>query len=297
MKNDFIKKLTFHNIFIKWPRIFIYEKIRERTKKTFLRGVFFHKNPIIITEKHGIRFVLYPWDKTPLEKLLTQRMFDVDFMGFKKLVKNNDLVFDVGANIGIHTTILSKLAGIKGKVYSFEPVPQTFNLLNETIALNYAHNVSSINIAFLEKRGSMEMNIFDTNYSAYNSFGNPIFGEIKAINKIDVEVDTVDNFCKKNSISRINFMKVDVEGFEKNVFAGARNMLENGLVDYLSFEVSKIPLDGNQAKAKDIFDILKSFSYKSYRYDPGTNKFDGPINDSNEFYENYYASRNDLTKI
>ena len=90
MKKNFTKKLTLHNIFVKWPRIFIFEKIREKTRNTFLRGLFFLKNPIVMTDKHGIRFVLYPWDKTSFEKLLTHRMFDADFLGFHLVVYSEE---------------------------------------------------------------------------------------------------------------------------------------------------------------------------------------------------------------
>ena len=297
MNKKFLKKLTLHNIFIKWPKIFILDRIKEKTRNTFLRGLFFHKNPIIMTDKHSIRFVLYPWDKTSFEKLSTHRMFDIDFSAFKRIVRDGNMVFDIGANIGLHSTILSGLAGKSGILYSFEPVPNTFNLLNETMALNNNFNTKTRNIAFLDKIGKLSMNVFDINNSSLNSFGNPIFGKVKAIEKVDVEVDTIDNFCEKNKILKIDFMKVDVEGFEKSVFLGAKKMLGNKLVDCLSFEISQIPLQGNNTKAKEIFDILLSYGYKSYKYNMNTGKFEGPYFDSNDFYENYYASYNDLTKI
>lgn len=297
MNNKFIKKLTPYNIFIKWPKIFILEKIKEKTRNTFLRGLFFHKNPIIMTDKHGIRFVLYPWDKMSFEKLSSHRMFDADFSGFKKIVRDGNIVFDIGANIGLHSIILSKIIGKNGKLYSFEPVPNTFDLLNETLGLNRAYNTEAKNIAFLDKIGNLSMNVFDINNSSLNSFGNPVFGKVKAIDKVKVEVDTIDNFCEKNKISKIDFMKVDVEGYEKSVFAGAKKMLGNGLVKSLSFEISKIPLEGSGTKPKEIFDILSSYGYKSYKYNTEKDKFEGPYHDSDVMYDNYYASRDDLTKI
>ncbi len=290
----FIKKLTPHNIFIKWPRIFIRDRIREKMRNSFLRGLLFPKSPIILTDNYGIRFVFYPWEKIPLEKLQTHRFLNAEFKALKKLIHENDLVFDVGANIGLHSTMFGRWVGKNGIVYAFEPVPQTYDFLCETLALNKSRNVRPQNIGLLEKSGVVQMNIFDKAYSGWNSFGCPTFDNISPIGKIDVATDTIDNFCNKNNISKINFMKVDVEGFEKNVFNGAKQMLGNGMIDYLSFEISKIPLKGSGAKAKEIFDILSSFGYKSYKFNSLNDCFDGPFSDSEEFYDNYYASRRDL---
>ena len=50
-------------------------------------------------------------------------------------------------------------------------------------------------------------------------------------------------------------------------------------------------------KAKEIFDVLKSCGYQSYKFDLGQDKFVGPVDDSNEFLKNYYASYHDLAKL
>ena len=73
--------------------------------------------------------------------------------------------------------------------------------------------------------------------------------------------------------------------------------MTSGKVDFLSFEISQIPLEGAHAKAGDIFKILEKYGYKSYRFDLNADKFVGPYDDSTEFYENYYASKKDLTKF
>jgi|GEM_PF-681196 len=289
------KKLTPHNLFVKWPTI-ARNRARERMRNNFMRFFLFRKNPIILTDKYEIRFVLYPWDRTPIESLLSRRIFDNEFKALEKLIGKGNLIFDIGAHRGLHSVMFGRWSGDDGIVYAFEPVPSTYNLLCETLALNHSYNVLPQNLGFLEKTGRIKINIFEDTNSSWNSFGHPVFKGVSAKEKVLVSVESVDNFCKKNNIKRIHFMKVDVEGFEKSVFEGARQMLEDGLIDYISFEISQIPLAGNNARAKEVFDILSSFGYRSYRFDVSTDRFTGPYEDSEEFHENYYASRHNLIK-
>jgi len=295
VKYAFIKKITPYNVFVKLPSI-LKNRIKEKIRGKFMRIFLFRNNPIILTDKYGTRFVLYPWDRTPIETLLTRQIFDIEFRALSKLVRKNSVVFDIGAHIGLHSVMFGRWSGTSGVVHAFEPVPQIYNLLRETIALNRMHHVTPHNLGFMNKASNMEMNIFEDTNSSWNSFGNPVFNGISAKKRIWVATDTIDNFCKRNNFKKINFMKVDVEGFEKKVFEGAQHMLKNGLIDCLSFEISQIPLSGNNAKAKEIFDVLSSFGYKAYRFNPSTDRFEGPYEDSKEFHENYYASRRDLTK-
>jgi hypothetical protein len=98
-----------------------------------------------------------------------------------------------------------------------------------------------------------------------------------------------------DGVERIAFMKIDVEGFELEVLRGARRLLADGVIDCLSFEISKIPLEASGHDARAVFDLLASQGYRSYKLDEAGERFVGPFEDSEDFYANFYASRNDLS--
>ncbi len=291
-----LKKITPHNLLVKWPKI-IGRRIKEKIKNSRARMLLFYQRPVILTDSCGIKFVNYPWDKTPLEKLISRRIYQEEIAAMKKLIKPGDLIFDVGANVGFMSCFLAQLTGGNGQVYAFEPVRETFYQLKENLALNRAENVCPHRLAIFKDKKNITMNLFAQTNSGWNSLGKPRFKELAPISEEEAPADTLDNFCADNKIDKINFLKIDVEGFEKYVLLGARQLLQNKRIEYLAFEISEIPLKGSGVKPKEVFDILKSCSYQSYQFDRKQNKFEGPIDDSQEFLKNYYASYHDLTKL
>ena len=59
----------------------------------------------------------------------------------KRIVRNGDIVVDIGAHIGYYTLIFARLVGPKGKVFAFEPEPNNFNLLIKNIKINGYKNI------------------------------------------------------------------------------------------------------------------------------------------------------------
>jgi FkbM family methyltransferase len=291
-----LKKITAHNLFVKWPKIII-RRGKEKIKNSKFRMLLFYDKPIILVDIYGIKFILYPWDKTPLEKLISRRIYREEVMAMKKFILEGDIIFDIGANVGFLSCLLARLVGQTGKVYAFEPVKETFYQLKENLTINRLENVSTHRLAIFNEKQTIMMNLFEQKYSGWNSIGKPKFKELTPTAQEEVATETLDNFCEDNKIDKINFLKIDVEGFEKYVLLGAGELLKNKRIEYLSFEISEIPLKGSGVKPREVFDILKSYNYQSYEFDLKQNKFIGPIDDSHEFLKNYYASYHDLTSL
>src|SRR3990167_1833594 len=291
-----LKKITPYNLFVKWPKI-IWRRLKEKIKNSRLRMLLFHNQPVILEDIYGIKSILYPWDTTPLEKLISRKIYREEIAAIKKLVRAGDIIFDVGANVGFISCFLAKIIGKNGKVYGFEPVAETFHELKENLAINRLENVLVYRLAIFNEKQSIMMNLFEQKYSSWNSLGKPKFKELSPTRQEEVPTETLDNFCQDNEIERINFLKIDAEGFDKYVLLGAEELLRGKKIEYLSFEISEIPLKGSGVKAKEIFDVLKSCGYQSYKFDLGQDKFVGPVDDSNEFLKNYYASYHDLAKL
>lgn len=282
----------------------IYKKISRLKKKiekfirhSFLSGILFRNKPVILTDAYGMRFILYPSAHEPLEKLLSRRYLVGEYQAISKIVKSGNIVIDVGSNIGTHTIYMSKLVGPNGKIYSFEPVPETSWQLKENLVLNRIGNVEVVTSALKDKDGMEMMNIFPNDFSAWNSFGLPETDESRPVDKIKVKATKLETFTNQKNIKHIDFLKIDAEGSEKDVFEGARSLLKAGAIGVLSFEISEIPLKGMNGNSKELFDILSSYGYKVYEYNAREKKFIGPIADSTSQCENYYTSKKDLKTI
>lgn len=90
-----------------------------------------------------------------------------------KLVRPGMIAFDIGANVGNYSVLLSKLVGSYGKVYSFEPASSTFNQLQERLNHPDHLNVYAFKQAIYSENKQIEFNEFPEDYSAWNSIGRP----------------------------------------------------------------------------------------------------------------------------
>jgi FkbM family methyltransferase len=125
-------------------------------------------------------------------------------------------VLDVGGNIGLTALALSQICG-SGKVVAVEPVPRTFDFLSKNVA--HAANVTTKNFALGKVEGTLPMQGANDNLS-----GSFIADEFHIADAghftVDVPVKTIDGSFSSFELDRIDFMKIDVEGFELEVFEG-----------------------------------------------------------------------------
>jgi FkbM family methyltransferase len=257
---------------------------------------------MIVQDVYNIRFVLYAWDRPSLPILLRHPYDVAEFQAIPHLVQAGDLAFDIGANIGIYSVLLSRLCGPTGRVWAFEAVPDTCWRLRETLALNRCDNVTAVQAAVCEKSGTVQMNLFEPQFAEWNTLGAPSMRApngtlVSPSQSVDVRSLTLDEFCDTECINRINFLKVDVEGFELSVFMGARRLLQERRVNYICFEISKDPLKGAGVESRKVFEALEAHGYAAYRFDRTTGRFEGPIQDTLESWTNFYASWMDMSTM
>lgn len=137
----------------------------------------------------------------------------------KYLPKKGDIVLDLGTYVGCFTIIASKLVGSKGKVISLEPDATSYRKLLANIELNKLKNVIAINKGVFDKPGKKK---FFARTSRGSSF---VFANDHLASK-EIDVTTIDALVKELKLSKIYFIKMDVEGSELYVLAGAKNTLK-----------------------------------------------------------------------
>ena len=137
-----------------------------------------------------------------------------------------DMVFvDVGANQGEFALFASKRLR-KGLVMAFEPIPLFFERLVSNVQLNSLNNIKCFKVGLADC--AAEVPIY---YNASNSLNHEGLGSLYPIDVNDKETElitllTLDEVVSKESVSRVDFIKVDVEGSEWSVLKGAQQVLQ-----------------------------------------------------------------------
>ncbi|MFM1913483.1 MAG: hypothetical protein RIR51_1326 [Bacteroidota bacterium] len=174
----------------------------------------------------------------------------------QKKISDSPVLFDVGANIGNYTKDLLEYFP-NGEIHSFEPIPQTFKKLN-SIKLKKG----KLNPLGLGKK-TEKIKMFYYPEAPTFSSQSEVTNQIYKNEEIEVEFMSLDEYCNENKINKIDFIKIDVEGYEMNVFEGAKFFLSQNKIHIIQFEFGS-----QQVYSKnfflDFFNLLNP-NYQLYR--------------------------------
>ena len=184
---------------------------------------------------------------------------------------NIDLVFDVGANIGQYAKLLREL-GYSGRIVSFEPLSSAYSQLKAVskkeplweiapqTAIGNQEGEITINIAGNSQSSSalpmLDAHLESAPESAYSG------SETVKLSRLDT---LAKDYIKSETKSI--FLKIDVQGLEKQVIEGATAILP--LVKGIKLELSLVPLYEGQVLFKEMIDIVEKLGYELYGIEPG----------------------------
>ncbi len=188
---------------------------------------------------------------------------------FRQLVRDGDVVLDVGANIGAHTVFLAQHVGPHGFVFAFEPQRVVFQTLCANVALNQLTNVDCRQAAVGAAAG--EVVVPEIDYRRFANFGGLSLDGWEQGRLVPVV--TIDQL----QLSRCEFIKVDVEGMEEQVLRGARETLSR-LRPLLYVE------NDRNDKSRELIGLLLECDYLLYWHTPRMFNPDNVLgNATNEF--------------
>jgi FkbM family methyltransferase len=147
---------------------------------------------------------------------------------FRRYVPEGGVVVEVGANIGWHLLLFCKLVGSTGHVHAFEPNRSVYDEMCKNLVLNQLENVTTWNCALSSKPGTaIFQGVAVNEHGAGN--GHLVFGDPSAPSPAgtEVRVETLDGL--NLPLARLDLMKIDVEGAENEVLAGAFRTIEHFL--------------------------------------------------------------------
>ncbi len=195
------------------------------------------------------------------------------------LTQDGSSVIDIGANIGLHTTLMSKFISDTSTVFSFEPVKYNVKKLQLNALINGKNNIKIYEMAVSKDNtinifNEVDEKDYENGMSRFND--NELIENNVTFKKKEVKSITMDSFFSSRS-DKISFIKIDTEGHENNILEGMSQLIKNYnpvmiiechtdrmknnksydkyLTEYNSYEI---------LKEKDGLFFLKEFDFRRY---------------------------------
>jgi FkbM family methyltransferase len=144
------------------------------------------------------------------------------------LLREGDVFLDIGANIGFYSLFAAQRVGARGRVFSFEPDPMTFESLERSVRHNGFDWVRCFNLALSDRDGYMPF------FTVSDGSAHSLVAEIERrkdrySGQVSVPVTRLDSLLEKGSLDvpRVDLIKIDVEGEEPRTVAGMVKTLEH----------------------------------------------------------------------
>jgi FkbM family methyltransferase len=176
----------------------------------------------------------------------------------KGIVREGDVVVDIGSNIGYYALMESILVGHPGMVYAIEPVRRNFISLTKNISLNGYKNIKAYQLAIGDKQEKVDMNI--SKKCNWNTIIKTDKIELTGITET-VEVTKLDKFL--SILRKPNFVRMDVEGYEINILKGMNRTLKLRTLKNIFIEFH--PHIMGKEKTLHCLDILDSNGFNVQR--------------------------------
>jgi FkbM family methyltransferase len=169
-------------------------------------------------------------------RLLARRTpyLEREMLGLSDVVGPGSVSIDIGAAAGLYTVALSQLAGPTGQVHSIEPLPFAHPLWTRVLRGGTGQNVRRHTMALGVEPGQGTMSVPIGKYGAvtgrsflaWRTDGLGSNSEFSRHKEVTVEVDTLDGLCARLELTRLDFLKIDVEGAELHVLEGGQKSID-----------------------------------------------------------------------
>jgi FkbM family methyltransferase len=189
---------------------------------------------------------------------------ELGVLGF--FVKPGACVIDAGANFGLYTKALADLVGPSGRVYSIEPVPDTFDILTFNVARLGLKNVVPLKYALSDADGERVSLVVPKQgpFGLENPYRARIVRAPAAGREVMAETCTLDRLLAERP-GHVAFVKCDVEGHELVCLRGAMDLIRRCRPTWL-IEVSGDPRTVGSS-ASSLFTFMEQFEYRTYVVD------------------------------
>ena len=229
-------------------------------KKVFPEYYLYKKGTLRYAARQGINYKLDV--SNYLDHYIYWGVADSGYTSILREMKTADVMLDIGAHIGESALFYASINS-RARIFAFEPHPVSFRRARVNILLNRFQNIHLINLGLGERAEILKLYEVNENNSGANRI---MRGENNFPYK-EIAADTLDNLMQERMITKVDFIKIDVEGFEFAVLkGGAETIIQSKPVMFIELDDNN--LKENNSCAEEIIELLRSFGYnRIYRAD------------------------------
>lgn len=227
-------------------------------------ATYLGNNQLLTQTLHGTKYIIYADDLISTPNMVVYRQWEAELSSLMYKFLNKDSFFiDVGANFGYFTCLAGAIIGGsgEGRVLSVEPNPRMLELIRKNVRINWG--MSSIDIiegALDKERRSVQM-AFPVQLSANATLADVDWQGDEVV-RTEIDCFVLDDLLSDDERRKVDFIKIDVEGFEYNVLQGMHKLINLNKNIKVVFEWSASQLKDAKVNIDEFLAFLKeNFEY------------------------------------
>jgi len=249
--------------------------------------------PRLMTWVDGLEVLVVPGEQVSQAVYVSGLYEPCSATVLRRILREGDTFVDVGANIGLFSMLASKWIGPRGLVLAFEPSRRECERLRYHVNHNSLANVGVFQAAAGNHDGTAVLHVADARHAGLNTIEEQfVHAEVEEVYTEIVPVMRIDEFVIRHGVPQIHAMKIDVEGGEPAVVAGARRTITRDRPALL-LEVTGDALAPRHAGRMSIETFLGSLGYAFIAID-GESGTLRPTTDLTGPSENFLAARSEV---
>ena len=249
---------------------------------------YFNSNDthIVQTRYFGVE-ILVRANETVGKEIMLNR-FELNELNYlKSVLTNHSVIIDIGANIGFFSLMLASVSK-NNAVHAFEPIRLNADLIRLSQQINHLDNLTVNQSCVGDTDGFVEFSVASD--SAFSSIKDS--GRKREAEKITCASCKLDTYVKNANIHNIDFVKIDVEGAERIVLMGAKEIFKHPDLrpKLLMLELYDLNLKQFKTTVKEIIEIMSMYGYSAYILrDHALKSFDYDLH-ANKIYNVFFKS-------